>query len=143
MTTRWFPDAMPRPAVNDDTRPFFEAARDHRLVVQQCQSCGTHRHPPRPVCAACGSFETSWDEVSGRGTLFTWSVVHQPFHPALREAVPYVVAIVELEGTGGTRFTSNLVDAGPEHLVVGQPVAVTWEEMGPELTLPRFRPATA
>ena len=142
MTARWFPDAMPRPAVNEDTRPFFEAARDHRLVVQRCRSCGTHRHPPRPVCATCGSFEALWEEVSGRGTLFTWSVVHQPFHPALREAVPYVVAIVELEGTGGTRFTSNLVDAGPEHLVVGQPVEVAWEEMGPDLTLPRFRPVT-
>lgn len=138
---RWFPDAMPAPAANDLTRPFFEAAREHRLVVQRCEECGAHRHPPRPLCPHCGSFVARWDEVSGQGTLFTWSVVHQPFHPALRPVVPFVVAVVELAGTGGTRMATNLVEASPDDLVIGLAVVVAWEDMGPELTLPRFRPA--
>lgn len=139
MSTRFFPDAMPAPTANALTRPFFEAAREHRLVVQRCRDCGAHRHPPRPMCPACGSFEREWDEVSGAGTLFTWSVVHQPFHPALRAFVPYVVAVVELAGTGGTRMASNLVEAPVDELRAGLPVEVVWEDMGPELTLPRFR----
>jgi len=138
VTGRWFPDAMPRPSVNDDTRPFFEAAREHRLVVQRCLACGVHRHPPRPMCPHCASFDAEFDEVSGRGTLFTYSVVHQPFHPAMRDVVPYVVAVIELEETGGTRLTSNLVDAPLDGLRAGLAVEVVFEEMSPELTLPRF-----
>lgn len=139
MTERWFPDAMPAPAVTDDTRPFFEAALEHRLVIQRCASCGTHRHPPRPLCPYCHSFAAAWTEVPGTGTLFTYAVVHQPLMPALVDVVPYVVAMVELDGTGGTRLTSNLVDAPLDSLGAGLPVEVTWEDMSPSLTLPRFR----
>jgi uncharacterized OB-fold protein len=139
MTERWFPDAMPSPAVTEDTRPFFDAALEHRLIIQRCGSCGTHRHPPRPMCPDCHSFAVAWTDVPGTGTLFTYSVVHQPLLPALVDVVPYVVAIVELDGTGGTRLTSNLVDAPLDSLRAGLPVEVTWEDMSPRLTLPRFR----
>jgi uncharacterized OB-fold protein len=139
MSTRWFPDAMPRPAVNALTLPFFEAAREHRLIVHRCSSCHAYRHPPRPICPFCHSFDASWQEVDGRGRLFTWSVVHQQFHPATAEILPYVVAVVELDGTDGTRFTSNVVEASPEDLRVGRPVEVVWEDMDAHLTLPRFR----
>ncbi len=138
MSARWFPDAMPTPAVTEDTRPFFEAARHHRLVMQRCASCGVFRHPPRPVCGRCGSFEVEWVDLPGTGTLFTYSIVHLPFLPALRDVVPYVVAVVELDGTGGTRMTSNLVDAPIDELRAGLPVECVFEDMGPELTLPRF-----
>jgi hypothetical protein len=130
---------MPRPVVSEVTRPFFDAAREHRLVVQRCSSCGEFRHPPRPVCPHCHSFEMSWAEVDGRGCLFTWSVVHQPFHPAIAPALPYIVAVVELSGAGGTRFTSNLVDASGADLRSGLGVEVVWEDMDDYLTLPRFR----
>lgn len=138
MSTRWFPDAMPRPAVTDDTRPFFEAARAHQLVVQRCSGCGRWRHPPRPLCPHCHSFDAEWTEVSGDGTVFSYSFVHQPFTPALRAVVPYTVAIIELEGTDGTRMASNLVDVPAEQIRAGLPVRVVWEDMSPELTLPRF-----
>jgi uncharacterized protein len=81
----------------------------------------------------------SWAEVDGRGCLFTWSVVHQPFHPAIAPALPYIVAVVELSGARGTRFTSNLVDASDSDLRIGRDVEVVWEDMDDYLTLPRFR----
>ena len=140
MSPRWFPDDMPRPAINADTQPFFAAAREHRLVIQRCSSCLAYRHPPRPVCPRCHSFDFAWNEVSGQGRLFTWSIVHQPFHPATAAIVPYVVAVVELDGTDGTRFTSNLVDAAPEDVRLGRAVEVVWEDIDAHLTLPRFRP---
>ena len=140
MTGRWFPDDMPRPAINADTQPFFEAAREHRLVIQRCSLCQTYRHPPRPICPRCQSFDVCWTEVAGRGRLFTWSIVHQPLHPATAAILPYVVAVVELEGTGGTRITSNLVEAMPGDFRLGRPVEVVWEDIDANLTLPRFRP---
>jgi uncharacterized protein len=141
VTQRWFPDTMPRPVVNDLTRIFFEAAREHRLVMQRCLSCGLFRHPPRPICPHCRSLEASWEELDGRGELFTWSVVHQQSHPATASIVPYVVAVVELQGALGTRFTSNLVDASEGDLRPGREVELVWEDMDEYLSLPRFRPS--
>jgi len=80
-------------------------------------------------------------DVAGAGTLFTWSVVHQPFHPVLRDVVPYIVGIVEIDGTDGTRITTNIVDTPHEQLRAGLRVEVVWEDMSPELAVPRFRAA--
>jgi uncharacterized OB-fold protein len=139
---RWFPDAMPSPAADAETRPFWEACRERRLVVQRCASCGTWRHPPRPVCPTCASAETTWEEVPGTGTIYSYAVVHQALHPALREHVPYGVVLVTLDGTDGVRLASNLVGSPAEAAAVDARVAVAWEDMSPELTLPRFRLAT-
>ncbi len=141
MTDRWFPDGMPLPHATPDTAGFWEAARHHRLVVQRCTACGEFRHPPGPICPRCASFDLAWEEVSGRGTVFTFTVGRQPFLPVLRDALPYVIAVVELDGTGGTRMISNVVDAPVDDVHVGMAVEVAWEDMGPELTIPRFRPA--
>jgi uncharacterized OB-fold protein len=128
----------PRPALNRDNRFWFEAAREHRLVVQRCAACSTLRHPPGPQCPACQSFD--WDvlEASGRGTLYSWVVAHHPRHPAFD--YPLVVALVELEE--GTRLTTNLTGVMPDELEVGMPLVVSWLDADDELTLPLFTPAT-
>jgi uncharacterized OB-fold protein len=132
---------MPVPAASADTLPWWQAAAAHRLVVQRCTRCGTVRHPPRPLCPACRSFEHEWSELSGRGTVYTFTVVHQAFVPSLVDQLPYVVAAVELEGGGGARLVTNVVDVEPSQVGVGMAVQVVWEDMGPELSLPRVRPA--
>jgi uncharacterized OB-fold protein len=132
---------MPVPAASADTLPWWQAAAAHRLVVQRCTGCGTVRHPPRPLCPACRSFEHEWSELSGRGTVYTFTVVHQAFVPSLVDQLPYVVAAVELEGGGGARLVTNVVDVEPSQVGVGMAVQVVWEDMGPELSLPRVRPA--
>src|SRR3954454_19681896 len=100
---RWFPDAMPLPAASAETLPWWEAAREHRLVAQRCSACGQLRHPPGPICPSCGSTESEWQELSGHGEVYTFTVVHQQFVPA---DVPYVVIAVEL--AEGVRMVSNL-----------------------------------
>jgi uncharacterized OB-fold protein len=132
---------MPVPAASADTLPWWQAAAAHRLVVQRCTRCGTVRHPPGPLCPACRSFEHEWSELSGRGTVYTFTVVHQAFVPSLVDQLPYVVAAVELEGGGGARLVTNVVDVEPSQVGVGMAVQVVWEDMGPELSLPRVRPA--
>ena len=100
----------PRPALNLDNAFWFEAALEHRLVIQRCAACEALRHPPGPMCPACQSFD--WDAVaaSGRGTLYSCVVAHHPPHPAFE--LPYLVAVVELEE--GTRLITNLVGVTAE-----------------------------
>lgn len=133
------PARRPRPSVNQDTEFFWEAAKRGELRVQRCASCGTLRHPPRPMCPTCRS--PAWEAVraSGRGEVYSFVVYHHPPFPGFD--VPYVVALVALEE--GVRVVSNVVGARPEDVRIGLPVEVTFEAVDDELTLPMFRPRTA
>ncbi len=75
--------------------------------------------------------------------MYTYTVVRQAFIPSLQDRLPYVVIAVDLDGAHGARIVSNLVDVEPEEVTVGMPVEVAWEDMGPELAVPRFRSAPA
>jgi uncharacterized OB-fold protein len=143
MSERWFPDEMPTPAASAETVGWWEAAADHRLVVQRCTECGRTRHPPGPVCPRCRSTASEWFALAGTGTVYTYTVVRQAFIASLQDKLPYVVIAVELDGAQGARMVSNLVDAEPEEVSVGMPVEVAWEDMGPELAIPRFRPSVS
>jgi uncharacterized OB-fold protein len=127
----------PRPAVTEDTAFFFEGARRGLLLIQRCSSCGTLRHPPRPACAVCRSFD--WDTVtaSGRGTVYSYVVVHHPQVPAFDYPLP--IALVELEE--GTRLVADLLGVAPDAVRIGMPVVVDFVAVDDELTLPMFRPA--
>ena len=128
----------PRPALTQDNRFFFDGAKDHKLLIQRCTNCGALRHPPRPSCARCRSFE--WDTVtaSGRGTVYSFVVNHYPQVPAFD--YPLVVALVELEE--GTRLVANVRDIAPDSMVIGMPVIAGFEAFDDELTLPVFRPVS-
>ena len=147
MSERWFPDEMPVPAVSAETNGWWEAAAHHRLVVQRCRDCGQTRHPPGPVCPRCRSTASQWSELPGTGTVFTFTVVRQAFIPSLADRIPYVVIAVELDGAekidgaGGARMVSNLIEIDPAEVTIGMAVEVVWEDMGPALAVPRFRPA--
>ena len=129
----------PRPAVNLDNAFWFEAAAEHRLVVQRCQQCGTLRHPPGPCCPECQSFDWDAVEASGRGTLYSYVVSHHPRHPAFDH--PLLIALVELEE--GTRLITNLIGVTPDEVVIDMPLEVAWHQADAQLSLPLFRPATA
>lgn len=128
----------PRPALNLDNQFWFEAAKEHRLVVQRCTACHTLRHPPGPECPQCQSFEWDTVEASGRGTLYSWVVAHHPRHPAFD--YPLLVAVVELEE--GTRLITNLTGVTADQLEIGMELVVDWLDADPELSLPLFTPAT-
>jgi len=127
----------PRPAINLDNAFWFEAAKEHRLVIQRCAACESLRHPPGPCCPVCGSFEWDTVESTGEGTVYSYVVAHHPKHPAFD--YPLVIALIELPE--GTRLTANLVDVAPEDVEIGMPVSLDWLDADPDLTLPVFRPA--
>ncbi|MFF4239673.1 bifunctional MaoC family dehydratase N-terminal/OB-fold nucleic acid binding domain-containing protein [Actinomadura geliboluensis] len=129
----------PRPAINLDNAFWFEAAREHRLVIQRCADCKSLRHPPGPCCPQCGSFEWDTVEAQGNGHVYSYVVNHHPRHPAFE--YPLVVAVIEL--TEGTRLIANMTGVAPEDVEVGMPVVLDWIDPDPDLSLPAFRPADA
>ncbi|MFE1950069.1 bifunctional MaoC family dehydratase N-terminal/OB-fold nucleic acid binding domain-containing protein [Streptomyces sp. NPDC059524] len=128
----------PRPAVNRDNAFWFEAAKDHRLLVQRCADCKVLRHPPGPCCPHCGSLDWDTVQASGRGRVHSFTVNHHPRHPAFQ--YPLVVALVELDE--GTRLITNLTGIAPEDVEIDLPVVLDWLDADPDLSLPVFRPAT-
>jgi uncharacterized OB-fold protein len=118
--------------------PFFEAARRHELVVQRCAGCGTMRFPARAICSRCLARAAVWVPVSGRGTVFSFAIMHQAVHPGFAADVPYAVVVIELDE--GPRLLSNLIDCPTGDVRIGMPVEVTFDDVTPEVTLPKFRP---
>jgi uncharacterized OB-fold protein/acyl dehydratase len=127
----------PRPALTQDNAFWFEGIRAHRLMIQRCTSCGMLRHPPLPACSNCGSFE--WDTVtaSGRGTLYSYVVVHYPQVAAFEYPLP--IGLVELEE--GTRLVANLGGVEPGAITVGMALRAEFVDHDDELSLPVFVPA--
>ena len=130
----------PIPLPTPETRPFWEAARRHELQLRRCRACGRHHFYPRAACPHCLSADLEWRRASGRGTLHTFTVVHRGQRDFPLPA-PYVIAIVEL--AEGPRLMTNLVGVAPEPDVIriGMPVEVTFDDVSPDVALPRFRPA--
>jgi uncharacterized OB-fold protein len=127
---------LPRPS--EDSAPYWEAAHKGELRMQKCGGCGHLRFPPALLCARCLSERAEWVRLTGRGTIFSWIVVHQSQHPAFNIDAPYNVAIVELEE--GPRLHTNLVDCSNDQIHIGMPVEVVFEKVNEEVTLPKFRP---
>jgi uncharacterized OB-fold protein len=135
-----FGPSMPLPCLDEDTRLFWEACREHRLTVQQCVRCEAFRFAPAPICYGCQSFETRLVESEGIGELYTWTVTHRAVHPATSEMVPYNTAVVKLRDCGGALITTNIVGIDNGALVAGMIVELEWDDVTPDISLPRFRP---
>ncbi|MCU1463670.1 MAG: hypothetical protein JWO37_3745 [Acidimicrobiales bacterium] len=125
--------------VTDDSAVFWDAAAEHRLVAQRCAGCGVLRHPPRPMCPHCHSLEVEAAELSGRGTLYSYAVLHHPQHPAFD--YPVLAALVDLDE--GIRLVTNLVDVDPAGIEIGMRVEATFAPTtAEERAVPVFRPAS-
>lgn len=131
--------AIPRPLPEPDGElaPFLAAAKEHRLVVQRCDGCGVLRFPPRELCSRCLGTAATWVDVSGRGEIFSFNVMHQVYHPAFASEVPYAVVVVKLDE--GPKITSNLVDHPLDRIRIGLPVEAVYRRMSDDVTLPMFR----
>lgn len=137
---RKIPMPVPMPETQLDEE-FWGHCAHERLCFQRCKGCGTWRHLPRNMCAACGSSEWEWAASSGRGKIYSWTVAHQAMHPALADEVPYVVVVVELEE--GVRMVSRTRDIAPGELALDLPVRVRFERVSDQFVLPFFGPARA
>ena len=117
---------------------FYAHCARGELRFQRCASCRAWRHPPRVACPGCGSESWAWEASSGRGTLFSWTVTHQPLAPGFADDVPYAVVVVELEE--GVRLVSGLRGLRPDQLALDLPLAVEFVPVSKSLALHCFRP---
>ena len=129
---------LPRPA-GASASEFYNFCHQHELRFQRCTGCGAWRHIPRDMCAKCGSFDWEWARSSGKGKLFSWTTAIQPMLPQFKDVMPYSPAIVELEE--GVRMVTWITDAKPDELKLGMPVEVVFDDVTPNVTLPKFRRA--
>src|ERR1700675_2572774 len=125
---------------NEITKFFWDTAREHKLVIQRCDACGYYIHWPGVICPRCQSDKLSPTEVSGKGTVFTYTIVHHVFAPVYADEVPYSLAIVELDEQPGLRMLANILDCPNDALYIGMPVEVMFQDLD-NVTLPQFRPA--
>ena len=129
----------PVPERDEASEPFFDGALRGELMLQRCDVCGNWMWPVRVRCTACLSNKLSWAAAAGTGTLYTWTMVHQVFHPGFANEVPYNVALVDLPE--GVRMFTNIVGLPDDELQVGMPLVVTFEQITDDVALPKFRPA--
>ena len=138
-TTTERPKPMPRPEHRALTAPFWEAAKRHELVCQRCVKCASWIFYPREQCPTCFSTDLEWAPVSGEGRVFAYTIVYQPANTAFEPDAPYAYAIVQLDE--GVRLPTNIVDCPLDDVKVDMPVTVVFDDVSPEWTLVKFRPA--
>lgn len=127
---------LPRP--DNDSAVYWEWARKHKLLLQLCASCKRFRFYPRLTCPFCLDDQFTWEQVSGRGLVYSYTVIHRAPSPAFKAAIPYVLALIELDE--GVRMMSNVVECDPAEVRIGMKVEVTFDDITSEITLPKFRP---
>lgn len=128
------------PQVNPYAKPFWDAAREEKLIIQQCKDCKEYIFYPRLLCPECHSLDLEWTEASGKATVYTYTVVKTNSPSAFLADIPYVVAIVRLEE--GVQMLTNIVGCDPDNVRCDMPVEVVFEKLNDEFTLPKFTPIT-
>jgi len=131
-------EPRPLPAVTAETQPFWDGCRQGELRYQVCRACGGPQFYPRALCARCGATALDWCRASGGGTVHAVTVVHRAPSAAFRDAVPYAIALVDLDE--GFRMMANVVGADPARVAIGDRVRVVFETRG-DVALPQFTPA--
>ena len=138
MTTE-YTKPLPVAANEELSQPFWDATKRHQLVLPHCNACSTTFFYPRERCPECLSGDLSWVDAGGKGKVFSYTIVEQPVNRAFIEDVPYIYAIIQLDE--GPRMPSNVVDCAVEDVCVDMPVTVVFDDVTPDVTLVKFRPA--
>jgi uncharacterized OB-fold protein len=129
---------LPRPT--PETQAYWDAAKDHRLLIQQCGDCNTHQFYPRPHCTHCGGDQMNWVEADGGATLVSYSVIDRPVSQAYADANSAILALVRL--VEGPQMMTNIVDCDPADLAIGDAVTVVFEDWTDEISMPKFKKQT-
>jgi uncharacterized OB-fold protein len=132
----------PLPAITTEAKPFWDAAARQQLMLQRCKDCNSWVWTPRPSCNECGSEKVEWNQVSGRGEIYSFTVIRQVVGRAASKAfepdIPYVIAWVDLDE--GPRLITNIVGCPVEDVKLGMKVTVQFEQASKDVWLPKFRP---
>ena len=134
------PYRRPLPQPDRETAFYWEASRNHKLAILRCQRCSRYVHYPRAECPGCHSVDLAPTIVSGQGRIHSYTVTHYVPARGFEDAVPFVVALVELAEQPDLRILVNVCGCGPTAVSIGMPVEVVFDDVTPEITLPQVRP---
>lgn len=129
----------PLPVPNNEDKGFWDAMKRHEPACQRCLDCGTWLWYPLVQCPQCYSFNLGYDKISGLGKVYSYSIVKYNPAPMWQDAVPYILAVVEMEE--GIRMKFHLVNCALSDVKTGLPVKMAFKDVTPEWTLPQFEPA--
>lgn len=134
MSETYLPAGLPGPVPSTEGlgAEFWEATRQHRLMVQRCRECRGWQWGPEIICRACGSENLGYETVSGHGVVYSWQRPRHPVHPALAQAVPYIVVLVELPHAGNVRMLGNLLGDPEQPVRIGMNVTAVFEDHATE-----------
>jgi uncharacterized OB-fold protein len=132
----------PLPAITTEAKPFWDAAAQNKLVMQRCLDCRAYIWTPRPACFECGSEQIEWTQLSGKGEIYSFTVIRQVVGRAASKAfepdIPYVIAWIDLDE--GPRMISNVIGCPVEDVEIGMKVSVVFDQQSAEIWLPKFKP---
>jgi uncharacterized OB-fold protein len=126
------------PEMDHDTTAYWQHLKEHEVRLQKCTECRRFRFPPYPNCPHCGALGGDWEAISGKGSLYSWTVVHHPIDPRLKDEVPFVLALVQMEE--GPRIVGRLIGCNSKQLKADMPVKVRYDDVDSDLTLLNFEP---
>lgn len=129
----------PKPRPAPESLPYWQAARDHRLALPKCDDCNQYWFPPSRTCPHCLSTSFSFENVSGKGKVYSFVTFHRVYRPAFENDVPYVVALVELDE--GPRLLTNILGVAYDQVKCDMRVEVVFDDYDSEISIPKFRPA--
>lgn len=141
--TDWSQVTRPIPVPNEWTKPFWDAAKQGVLMLQRCQACGHFQHPPYATCVTCVSTDLKFEPVTGKGSIYAYTIMYHGGDKRFAPAIPYASIIVELDAAKGALLVGNLLDAPYTEARVGRRVEVVFQKLNDEITLPQFRLADA
>ena len=129
--------SKPLPVVTEESRPFWEGCKRGVFLLQYCEACQRYQFYPRLYCMQCGADALSWKQASGRGVIYSYTIIRQNKSPEFVHDTPYNIAIIQLEE--GPRLMSNIIDVAPDALRVDLPVMVVFDSVSDTISVPRFR----
>ena len=122
----------------DFTKPFWDATRNHELVIPRCKNHDGFFFYPRELCPVCLSSDLEWAKVTGKGRVYAYTVVYQPNDPLFAEDTPYTYAVIQLDE--GARMISNVIGIDPNDVEIDMRVEAVFEDISDEWTLVKFKP---
>ena len=131
---------LPLPQPSWDNYKFWEYCKQHELRTQKCSDCGSYRYYPRPACPDCHSMQFEWAKVSGKGSVYSYTIAYNPVLPYFADKVPLPVGVIKLD-EGNVFMVGRIMDTAPEDVKIGMAVEVMFEDVAEDISLPQWRPA--
>lgn len=130
-------NTLPKPISNADSQPYWQGAREGKLLIRKCSACGQLHFMPRHLCPHCWSDDLEWVEASGKGSIHSYTIIRRASDPRFAHLVPYVVALVDLEE--GPRMMANVLGENALETQIGDAVSLVFEDRGDGDQLPQFK----